>query len=409
MTTINTNFLKFPGIYLFQEVARQVAAFKKTGPDKRVISLGIGDVTQPLAKAVIEALHKATDEMGKAETFRGYGPEQGYPFLREAIAKHDYQDRGINVDASEIFVSDGAKCDVGNFQELFSCDSIVAVTDPVYPVYVDSNVMAGRAGDFADGRWNRIVYLPCTKENGFMPELPKEHADIVYLCFPNNPTGATITRKALEAWVAWAKREGSLILYDAAYEAFIEEEDVPHSIYEIEGARDVAVEFRSFSKTAGFTGLRCGFVVVPSTLTVSDGNGGRVALKPEWSRRVATKYNGCPYIVQRAAEAVYSDEGQKEIWAAIAVYKKNARLMTEKLESYGLKVYGGKNAPYLWVRAPEGYDSWGFFHLLLEKACIICTPGVGFGAAGEGYVRMTAFGSPADTAEALERIGALFK
>ena len=342
---LNPHYAELNESYLFSTIAHKVADYQKAHPEADVIRLGIGDVTLPLAASVTEAMHKAVEEQGHKGTFHGYIPsEQGYEFLRDAIRRY-YAGHGVELDMSEIFISDGAKSDLGNLLDLFSRDNTILVPDPVYPVYVDSNVMAGRAGDFADGRWNRIVYLPCTKENGFMPELPKEHADIVYLCFPNNPTGATITRKALEAWVAWAKREGSLILYDAAYEAFIEEEDVPHSIYEIEGARDVAVEFRSFSKTAGFTGLRCGFVVVPSTLTVSDGNGGRVALKPEWSRRVATKYNGCPYIVQRAAEAVYSDEGQKEIRAAIAVYKKNARLMTEKLESYGLKVYGGKNAP----------------------------------------------------------------
>ena len=404
MTTVNGNFLKFPGVYLFQEIAHQVAAFKKTAPEKRVISLGIGDVTQPLAPAVIRALHSAVDEMGNAATFRGYGPEQGYAFLREAIAKNDYQDRGIKVDASEIFVSDGAKSDVGSIQELFSNDAVIAVTDPVYPVYVDSNVIAGRAGDYVNGKWSNIVYLPCTKANGFVPEFPKVRPDVIYLCYPNNPTGTVLTRDALKAWVDYARREGSVILYDSAYEAYITEPGVPHSIYEIEGAREVAIEFRSFSKTAGFTGLHCAYVVVPEELKISDGKGGQVALKPLWSRRNGTKYNGCPYIVQRAAEAVYSEEGKQEIRQTIGIYQNNAAVMHEGLTRMGLEVIGGKNAPYLWVATPEGTDSWGFFHKVLENAAVVCTPGVGFGAAGEGYVRMTAFGSPADTVEALERL-----
>ena len=349
-------------------------------------------------------MHKAVDEMGTFEGFHGYGPEQGYAFLREAIAKNDYQDRGIKVDASEIFVSDGAKSDVGSIQELFSNDAVIAVTDPVYPVYVDSNVTCRRAGDYVNGKWSNIVSPPLHEGERFVPEFPKVRPDVIYLCYPNNPTGTVLTRDALKAWVDYARREGSVILYDSAYEAYITEPGVPHSIYEIEGAREVAIEFRSFSKTAGFTSLRCAYVVVPEELKISDGKGGQVALKPLWSRRNGTKYNGCPYIVQRAAEAVYSEEGKQEIRQTIGIYQNNAAVMHEGLTRMGLEVIGGKNAPYLWVATPEGTDSWGFFHKVLENAAVVCTPGVGFGAAGEGYVRMTAFGSPADTVEALERL-----
>ncbi len=407
MTKVNANFLKFPGIYLFRDVARRVAAFKEKNPEVNLISFGIGDVTQPLAPSVVRALHRATDEMGSAETFRGYGPEQGYPFLREAIAKNDYQDRGISVSADEIFVSDGAKTDVASIQELFSADAVIALTDPVYPVYADSNVIAGRAGEFVDGHWTQIIYLPCREENHFIPEFPEKRPDIIYLCYPNNPSGTVLTREALKGWVDYAKREGSVILYDSAYEAFITEENIPHSIYEIEGAREVAIEFRSFSKTAGFTGLRCAYTVVPKDLRISDGRGGFVGLTPLWNRRNSTKYNGCPYIVQRAAEAVYSEEGKKEIRAAIRVYQENARLMTEELRKLGFTVYGGINAPYLWVKAPSELGSWDFFTRLLEEAAVITTPGVGFGASGEGFVRMTAFGSPEATREALQRIAAM--
>ena len=404
MITINAHRLKLQSNYLFADIARKVAAYRENHPDRRVISLGIGDVTRPLAPAVIAALHEAVDEMGRAETFHGYGPEQGYGFLRDAIASNDYASRGVHVDADEIFISDGAKCDLGNFQELFSTGSIVAVTDPVYPVYVDSNAMAGRAGDPGPDGWSRLVYLPCTRDNDFVPDFPKTRPDMIYLCYPNNPTGTVLSRGALRDWVDYARREGCVILYDSAYEAFITEEDVPHSIYEIDGAREVAVEFRSYSKTAGFTGLRCAYAVVPKELRVSDGKGGTVDLHHFWNRRQCTKYNGCPYIVQRAAAAVYSDAGKKEIRATIASYLDNARLISDAVRGMGLDVFGGVNAPYIWVSVPGGMTSWDFFDRLLNEAALVCTPGAGFGRSGEGYVRLTAFGSPEDTLEAIERL-----
>lgn len=404
MTTINPNLLKLQSNYLFADIARKVAAYKESHKDKRVISLGIGDVTRPLAPAVISALHGAVDEMGRAETFHGYGPEQGYAFLRDAIVANDYAPRGVRIDADEIFISDGAKCDVGNFQELFSADSIVAVTDPVYPVYVDSNAMAGRAGDPGPDGWSRLVYLPCTRENDFVPDFPKTRPDLIYLCYPNNPTGTVLSRAALQGWVDYARREGCVILYDSAYEAFITEADVPHSIYEIDGAREVAVEFRSYSKTAGFTGLRCAYVVVPKELRISDGKGGKVDLHHFWNRRQCTKYNGCPYIVQRAAAAIYSDEGKQQVRAVIQAYLDNARLISDAVRGMGLDVFGGINAPYIWVSVPDGMTSWGFFDRLLNDAALVCTPGAGFGRSGEGYVRLTAFGSPEDTLEAIERL-----
>ena len=404
MITINAHLLKLQSNYLFADIARKVAAYRENHPDRRVISLGIGDVTRPLAPAVIAALHEAVDEMGRAETFHGYGPEQGYGFLRDAIASNDYASRGVHVDADEIFISDGAKCDLGNFQELFSTGSIVAVTDPVYPVYVDSNAMAGRAGDPGPDGWSRLVYLPCTRDNDFVPDFPKTRPDMIYLCYPNNPTGTVLSRVALRDWVDYARREGCVILYDSAYEAFITEEDVPHSIYEIDGAREVAVEFRSYSKTAGFTGLRCAYAVVPKELRVSDGKGGTVDLHHFWNRRQCTKYNGCPYIVQRAAAAVYSDAGKKEIRATIASYLDNARLISDAVRGMGLDVFGGVNAPYIWVSVPGGMTSWDFFDRLLNEAALVCTPGAGFGRSGEGYVRLTAFGSPEDTLEAIERL-----
>lgn len=407
MTTINPNLLKLQSNYLFADIARKVAAYKESHKDKRVISLGIGDVTRPLVPAVINALHSAVDEMGRAETFHGYGPEQGYAFLRDAIVANDYAPYGVHIDADEIFISDGAKCDVGNFQELFSADSVVAVTDPVYPVYVDSNAMAGRAGDPGPDGWSRLVYLPCTRENDFVPDFPKTRPDMIYLCYPNNPTGTVLSRAALQGWVDYARREGCVILYDSAYEAFITEPDVPHSIYEIDGAREVAVEFRSYSKTAGFTGLRCAYVVVPKELRVSDGKGGKVDLHHFWNRRQCTKYNGCPYIVQRAAEAVHSEQGKQESREIIDAYLANGARIADALRRMGLDVYGGKNAPYLWVRVPGDTTSWGFFDRLLHKAALVCTPGVGFGLSGEGYVRLTAFGSPDDTTEAIERLRAL--
>ena len=407
MTTINNNYLKLQGSYLFSTVAKRVAAFKESNPGKKVISLGIGDVSKPLVPAVIAAMHKAVDEMGEAGTFRGYGPEQGYSFLREAILKGDYLSRGINLSADEIFVSDGAKSDVANFQELFSPESKVALQNPVYPVYLDTNVMAGRTGAFENGRYGGIVYLPCVEENNFAPELPKEHADIVYLCSPNNPTGSALTRAELKKWVDWALEHNSVILFDSAYEAFISDEDVPHSIYEIPGAEKVAVEFRSFSKTAGFTGTRCAYTVVPKALEISDGNGGKSSLNALWLRRQTTKFNGVPYIVQRGAEAVYSPEGFKQTREVIAGYKENALVILDALKRAGITAYGGQNAPYVWLKTPAGLDSWSFFDKLLTEACVVGTPGVGFGSCGEGYFRLTAFNTPELTREAAARVAAL--
>ena len=383
---INDHYLNLSSNYLFADIAKKVQAFKAENPEAEVISLGIGDVTQPLCPAVVEALHKAADEMGQSATFRGYGPERGYDFLRNAIVENDYRARGIDVDADEVFVSDGAKSDTGNFQELLSEDCVVAVTDPVYPVYVDSNVMAGR----------RIVKLPCTAENGFVPAFPQEHVDAIYLCYPNNPTGTTLNKEQLKAWVDYALQHNALIFYDAAYEAFIQSADVPHSIYEIEGAKQCAVEFHSFSKTAGFTGVRCGYTIVPKTLPVP--------LNQLWSRRQCTKFNGTSYISQRAAEAIYSPEGKAQIKATIDYYMQNATHMLETLRALGYECYGGENAPYVWMRTPDGMDSWKFFETLLHGANVVCTPGVGFGPAGEGYVRFTAFGTHEKTEEALMRI-----
>jgi LL-diaminopimelate aminotransferase len=383
---INENYTELSSNYLFADIAKKVQAFKAENPKAEVISLGIGDVTQPLCPAVVEALHKAADEMGQGATFRGYGPERGYDFLRNAIVENDYRTRGIDIDADEVFVSDGAKSDTGNFQELLAADSVVAVTDPVYPVYVDSNVMSGR----------RIVKLPCMSENGFVPELPQEHVDVIYLCYPNNPTGTTLTKEQLRQWVDYALLNDALIFYDAAYEAFIQSEDVPHSIYEIEGARQCAVEFHSFSKTAGFTGVRCGYTIVPKTLPVP--------LNQFWSRRQCTKFNGTSYISQRAAEAIYTPEGKQQIRATIDYYMQNASLMREKLTEMGFTVYGGTDAPYLWVKTPNGMGSWDFFDWMLHSAHVVCTPGAGFGPSGEGYVRLTAFGTHENTEKALERI-----
>ena len=383
---INENYLNLSSNYLFADIAKKVQAFKAENPESDVISLGIGDVTQPLCPAVVEALHKAADEMGQSATFRGYGPERGYDFLRNAIVEHDYRSRGIDIDAGEVFVSDGAKSDTGNFQELLAEDCVVAVTDPVYPVYVDSNVMAGR----------KIVKLPCTAENGFVPELPKEHVDVIYLCYPNNPTGTTLTKEQLKVWVDYALQHDALIFYDAAYEAFIQSKDVPHSIYEIPGAKECAVEFHSFSKTAGFTGVRCGYTIVPKTLPVP--------LNQLWSRRQCTKFNGTSYISQRAAEAIYTPEGQQQIRTTIGYYMQNAKLMRETLTQMGFTVYGGTDAPYIWVKTPKGMTSWEFFDWMLRSAHVVCTPGAGFGPSGEGYVRLTAFGTRENTEKALERI-----
>ena len=407
MSLLNENYLKLPGSYLFSTIAKKVAAYQQEHPTQDIIRLGIGDVSRPLVPAVVEALHQASDEMGRAETFRGYGPEQGYAFLREAILKHDYLDRNIALQADEIFVSDGAKSDVANFQELFDVSCKVALQDPVYPVYLDTNVMAGRTGNFENGRFGGIVYLPCTEENGFIPDLPRERVDLVYLCSPNNPTGAAMTRSELKKWVDWAAQHNSVILYDSAYEAFITQPDVPHSIYEIPGAQKVAVEFRSFSKTAGFTGTRCAYTVVPKALQVYDRAGKPHALNALWLRRQTTKFNGVPYIVQRAAQAVFTPMGQAQIRRVIEVYQKNAQVILQALQTAGLKAFGGVNAPYIWLKTPKGLDSWTFFDRLLSQAGVVGTPGVGFGACGEGYFRLTAFNTPERTQAAAGRIAHL--
>ena len=401
MVKINSNYLKLPGSYLFSTIGKKVRDYKAQHPEADIISLGIGDVTQPIAPAVISALHSAVDEMGRAESFRGYAPDLGYSFLREAIAENDFRARGCEISADEIFVSDGAKCDCGNIQEIFSVDCRIAVCDPVYPVYVDSNVMAGRTGDYdaAAGRFRDVIYLPCTAENGFSPDLPSEVPDLIYLCFPNNPTGAVISKARLQEWVDYANKNGAVILYDAAYEAYISEPDIPHSIYECDGARDCAIEFRSFSKTAGFTGLRLGFTVIPRNLEV-DG----VSLWSLWARRHGTKYNGAPYIIQRAGEAVYSDAGRLQIRSQIAYYMDNAHYIFDGLKEAGYEMSGGINAPYIWLRTPDGLTSWEFFDRLLTEANVVGTPGSGFGPGGEHYFRLSAFGSHENTAEAVKRI-----
>lgn len=405
MFTINDNFLRLPESYLFSEVARRINAFKEAHPQADVIRMGIGDVTLPLCRAAIEAMHKAVDDEGNAATFHGYGPEQGYAFLRDAIAENDYKARGIDIEAGEIFVSDGAKSDTGNFGDILSIDNIVAVTDPVYPVYVDTNVMAGRAGQLADTAWSKIKYLPVTAENSFIPSLPEGEApDLIYLCYPNNPTGTTLTRGQLKVWVDYALAHGSLILFDSAYETFIREDDVPHSIYEIEGAKGCAVEFRSFSKTAGFTGVRCGYTVVPKELKGRDAEGNEVALNPLWNRRQCTKFNGASYISQRGAAAIYTEEGRRQVREAVDYYLENARVLREGLIAAGLEVFGGVNAPYVWVKTPDGLSSWEFFDKLLEKCNVAGTPGSGFGPAGNGYFRLTAFNTLENTREAVRRI-----
>ena len=404
MAKLNDNYLKLPGSYLFSTVARKVREYQEAHPDKKVIKLSIGDVTQPLAPAIIESLHAAVDEMGKAETFRGYAPDLGYEFLRDIIAKKDYQARGCNVSADEIFVSDGAKSDAANIQEIFSLDNKIAVGDPVYPVYVDSNVMAGRTGtyDKVKETWSDVIYMPCLAENNFVPEIPKEIPDLIYLCFPNNPTGATIKKAQLQEWVDYANKVGAVIIYDAAYEAYISEEGVPHSIYECEGARTCAIELRSFSKNAGFTGVRLGFTVVPKDLKI-DGT----PLHGLWARRHGTKYNGAPYIIQRAGEAVYSEAGQAQLKAQVAYYMKNAKYIYNGLKEAGYTVSGGVNAPYVWLRTPGTMTSWEFFDYLLDKANVVGTPGSGFGPSGEHYFRVNAFGSYENTVEAIDRIKAL--
>jgi LL-diaminopimelate aminotransferase len=404
MALINEHFLKLPGNYLFQDIAKRVKAYKVSHPKKRVISLGIGDVTRPLCPAVIEAMHKAVEEMATQATFRGYGPERGYDFLREAIIKNDYLTRGVHLDKDEIFVNDGAKSDTGNIQEIVRWDNNIGVTDPIYPVYIDSNVMIGRAGVFENGKWSNVAYMPCTAENGFVPQIPDHRVDMIYLCYPNNPTGTVLRKEELRKWVNYALRNDSIIFYDAAYEAYIQDEDIPHSIYEIRGARKVAIEFRSYSKTAGFTGVRCGYTVVPKELTASTIDGRRIPLNQIWDRRQSTKFNGTSYISQRAAEAIYSPEGKEQVKATIAYYMENARIMRTELTQLGFHVFGGENAPYLWVKTPGNTPSWKFFEEMLYGASVVCTPGVGFGPSGEGYVRLTSFGEREDCIEAMKRI-----
>lgn len=402
MFKVNENYLKLPGSYLFSTIGRKVREYKEANPDKQVISLGIGDVTQPLAPAIIERLHSAVDEMADATTFKGYAPDLGYEFLRTTIAENDYHARRVDISADEIFVSDGAKSDSGNIQEIFSQDSRIAVCDPVYPVYVDSNAMAGRTGTYdADtGLWSNVIYMPCDAANHFVPELPKETPDIIYLCYPNNPTGMTLNKAQLQEWVDYALRVGAVIIYDAAYEAYISEQEVPHTIYECEGAKGCAIELRSFSKNAGFTGTRLGFTVIPKELKSADG----VSLHTLWARRHGTKFNGAPYIVQAAGAAVYSDAGKQQTAQQIAYYMKNAQIIKEALAESGYTVYGGVNAPYIWLKTPDGMKSWDFFDYLLEKANVVGTPGSGFGPSGEGYFRLTAFGSYENTLQAVERI-----
>ncbi len=404
MFKVNEDYLKLPGSYLFSTIGKKVAAYSAANPDKSIIRLGIGDVTQPLAPAIIDALHGAVDEMAHAETFHGYAPDLGYEFLRTAMAKNDYQDRGCDIKADEIFISDGAKGDSGNIQEIFAKDNKIAVCDPVYPVYVDTNVMAGRTGTYdpKTETWSDVIYMPCTKETNFAPELPKETPDIIYLCFPNNPTGSTITKDQLQEWVDYANKVGAVIIYDAAYEAYISEDNVPHTIYECEGARTCAIELRSFSKNAGFTGVRLGATVIPKDIKQGD-----VMLHSLWARRHGTKYNGAPYIVQKAGEAVYSEAGKVQLKEQVAYYMNNAKVIYEGLKSAGYNVTGGENAPYIWLQTPDKMTSWEFFDYLLENANVVGTPGSGFGPSGEGYFRLTAFGSYENTVAAIERIKAL--
>ena len=406
MFKINENYLKLRGSYLFSTIAKKVAAYQEAHPDKELIRLGIGDVTLPLAPAVIDSLHKAVDEMASAETFHGYAPDLGYEFLRKAIADNDYKARGVEIALDEIFVSDGAKSDSGNIGDIFSQDNKIAVCDPVYPVYVDTNVMAGRTGTFLEDeeKWSNVIYMPCTAENNFVPELPKETPDIIYLCYPNNPTGSTITKAQLQEWVDYANKVKAVIIYDAAYEAYISEEDVPHTIYECEGAKTCAIELRSFSKNAGFTGTRLGFTVIPKELKQGD-----VMLNSLWARRHGPKFNGAPYIIQRAGEAVYSEAGKKQTAEQVAYYMNNAKTIREGLSEAGYKVSGGVNAPYVWLQVPEGMTSWEFFDYLLENANVVGTPGSGFGPSGEGYFRLTGFGTYENTVKAIERIKALNK
>ena len=404
MALVNEHFLKLPNNYLFSDIAKKVNAFKVSHPKTDLIRLGIGDVTRPLPQASIEAMHKAVDELANKETFHGYGPEQGYDFLIDAVIRNDYAPRGVYLEPGEVFISDGAKSDTGNIGDILRHDDSIGVTDPIYPVYIDSNVMCGRAGILEDGRWSNVVYLPCLSENNFVPEIPDRRIDILYLCYPNNPTGTVISKAELKKWVNYALENDTLILYDAAYEAYIQDPDIPHSIYEIKGAKKVAIEFRSFSKTAGFTGVRCGYTVVPKELTAATLEGERIPLNRMWNRRQCTKFNGTSYITQRGAEAIYTPEGKKQVKAIIQYYMANARIMKEALESTGLKVFGGENAPYLWVKTPGEVNSWKFFEQMLYEANVVGTPGVGFGPSGEGYIRLTAFGERADCEEAMKRI-----
>ena len=408
MITINENFLKLQAGYLFPEIGRRRRAFLAENSNANIISMGIGDVTQPLAPAVVEAMHKAVDEMGSPDSVKGYDDDGiGYEFLRDAINKNDFAARGVELDNDEIFISDGAKCDTGNIQEIFGLDNVIAVSDPVYPVYVDTNVMAGRTGNAADGRYDRIVYMPCTAENNFIPDLPTEDVDIIYLCFPNNPTGTVATKEQLKKWVDFARDKKAIILFDAAYEAFIADDSIPHSIYEIEGAKDVAIEFRSFSKTAGFTGVRCAFTVVPKQLKVWKKDGTAVDVRSIWNRRHCTKFNGVSYVTQKGAAAIYTNAGKKQIRQTIDIYMNNAKLIRDSLSDMGYEVHGGVNAPYIWLKTPNGLGSWEFFDLLLRKAHVVGTPGEGFGSAGKGYFRLTAFAKPKSVIEALERIKSL--
>lgn len=406
MIKINENFLELQESYLFATIAKKVAEYSKENPDKKIIKLGIGDVTRPIPDAVLEAMHKAVDEQAHTETFRGYGPEQGYDFLREKIKEYDYKTRGVDIDISEIFVSDGAKCDCGNIVDIFAKDNKVAITDPVYPVYLDTNVMAGRSGkyDKESGKYKNILYIPATSENNFVPQLPKEKVDMIYLCYPNNPTGTTLTKAQLAEWVKYAKENKAIILFDAAYEAFISDEDVPHTIYEIEGAKEVAIEFRSYSKTAGFTGIRCAYIIIPKELKGYTESGEEVELNKLWNRRHCTKFNGVSYVTQRAAEAIYTDEGKRQVRENINYYKENAKIIKQGLEEAGYTVYGGTNSPYVWLKLPDGMKSWDFFDKLLSEANVVGTPGVGFGPSGEGYFRLTGFGTKENTKEAIERI-----
>ena len=405
MALVNIHFLNLQNNYLFADIAKRVNAFKVTHPKADIVSLGIGDVTQPLCPAVVEAMHRAADEMATTAGFHGYGPEQGYDFLKEAILKNDFLTRGIHLDIDEVFINDGAKSDTGNFQEILHWDNFIGVTDPIYPVYIDSNVMIGRCGSFDNGRWSNVVYMPCTAENGFIPEIPKNrHMDVIYLCYPNNPTGTVVTKQELRKWVNYALKNDALIMFDAAYQAYIRDPEIPPSIYEIRGARKCAVEFRSYSKTAGFTGIRCGYTIVPKDLTLANFEGERISVNKLWNRRQCTKFNGASYISQKAAEATYTEEGKAQVQQTIDYYMHNAQKMLHVLRKLGYEVYGGENAPYIWMKTPQGVGSWQFFEQLLYGANVVCTPGVGFGPSGEGYVRFTAFGSHETTEEALMRI-----